>query len=130
MPGGHASSVTAQVCPVAWCSRPGGGSALGPRRVHQPLHLRGGPLLLLAFAALGLDGLARLLRGVIVVGRLVGHGSAPSSTAGKLLSTSGCSTAPGCPARPLHLRRNSERRRSVRHRPTGPRPCRTASRGQ
>src|SRR3712207_7627667 len=51
-------------------------SALGPPRVHQSLHLCGGPLLLLTFAALGLDGLARLLRGVVVVGRLVGHGSA------------------------------------------------------
>src|SRR3712207_876075 len=56
-------------------------SALGPPRVHQSLHLCGGPLLLLTFAALDLDGLARLLRGVVVVGRLVGHGSAPSSTA-------------------------------------------------
>lgn len=61
----------------------GARSAPGSAGVHQPLHLRGGTLLVLAFAALGLDGLARLLRGVVVVGRLVCHGLAPSSTAGR-----------------------------------------------
>src|SRR4051812_9146828 len=43
------------------------------------------------------------------MGRLVGHGSAPSSTAGKLLLTACRSATPGCPPRPLHSRRKSGR---------------------